>query len=97
MNVNTSSKCLLLTKAFFDKKLDLDIFQLKALHHLIEMEICQSKCVSDLMEKLKLYKLDLQREILSLQNGMGQTMLCTTKRKRFRNLDTDALLKKLNS
>ena len=97
MNVNTPSKCLLLTKAFFDKKIDLDIFQLKALHHLIEMEVSQSKYVSDLTKNLKFSRLALKREILSLQNETEQIMLCTLKRKRFRNLDPGALLQSLNS
>lgn len=97
MNANTSSNCALLTQAFFDKKIDLDIFQLKALHHLIEIEVSRSKYVSDLIKILKFCRLALKREILNLQNGKEQIIICTTKRKRFRNLDPGALLKNINT
>ena len=98
--MSTNASCddvLSITQAFLNKKLDLDFFQLEALHHLIEVKVSESKYVSDSVKNLKFSRLALKREILSLKNKSEHASIYGKKRKRFRNLDTDALLKKVNS
>ena len=92
-SVSNTSLYAIVTQAYLDEKLELDLSQLLSLHHLIDKEVRNFKYDSELEKNLKALKLSLKRKISSLEKQSGITI--KYKRRNFPMLDVQELLEKI--
>ncbi|KXJ98319.1 MAG: hypothetical protein UZ19_OD1000751 [Parcubacteria bacterium OLB19] len=93
--INNPADFIEVVQAYFDKKLELSLPELRSLHHLIDVELRNFKYDSELEKNLKFTKARVKIRIVYLEKMSGITVTMRQKRRSLPQLSVKDLLEKI--